>query len=382
MRIAPAVLALAVLGATPAARAQVYLRGQDQPLKGQVAGVSAAGIAIIREGDQGKAVVGWDRVREVRGEHGREAQAFHSLSDQVWRARTRLERGDIGAAEPLLEAVLAEHPDLDGPTGAVVWESLLRCRLRRGAMAGAVQPWLARQRVWMESCGRAAGACVGGRSELGAIVDDRTGLAPMLPPIWLPDAALLPASEGWIAAAGSDAAVKDLAMLYRAAARYELGLNAELSQPLTGGEGVRLVHDVVLARVGDDSERGAAREALVGRLTSKELPAWQEAWCRAAIGRSLLREQDESLRRRGVVQLLHVPARFARATPGLAGVCLAEAAAALKAMNDPGGAAAVKAELVDRMPQHPALGWAPVRDLSAPAEPKDGKARLPGKEGG
>jgi hypothetical protein len=113
----------------------------------------------------------------------------------------------------------------------------------------------------------------------------------------------------------------------------------------------------VLARAGDDAQRAAARDALRARL-GDELPAWQEAWCRVGIGRSLLVEADPARVMDGVVELMHLPARFGDEQPYLTGVALAESAAALGRLGDSSGAATLEAILRQSFADHPALEWA------------------------
>ena len=88
-----------------------------------------------------------------------------------------------------------------------------------------------------------------------------------------------------------------------------------------------------------------------------------ECWCRAGIGRSLVRDNDPELRRQGVIQLLHIPARFVRVSPLLASLALAESAVTLHELGDDAGAEAVKGELIDRFPRSAAAGWPRLREV-------------------
>src|SRR5690606_34921109 len=81
------------------------------------------------------------------------------------------------------------------------------------------------------------------------------------------------------------------------------------------------------------------------------------AWCRIGLGRSLLTESDDGLVMDGVVQLMHLPARFGDEQPYLTGVALAESAAALSRLGDTSGSASVEALLQQSYAGHPALEW-------------------------
>lgn len=346
--------------------AQVDLRGGEPAPDGVVVTVSAGGVGIgPPDPDTGLAqdatvVVGWDRVRRVRGDHAIEAAAYAEIADRAWRARTRLERGDAPAAEPLFEQLFDVYRGLTGPTSAVVAEGLLRCRLRRGAQVSSVDPWLS-------LLGARSGQAVAtlhedwaGEASLGPILDESTELAPALPPIWLSGPAVTtyasaPAKEGTGKAAVLDA-------LYRHAARFESGLETSLPEvdpAWLDDPGVSLVLNVVRAQTGEADVRAEARAWLVDEI-ERYPGTWVEAWCRVALGRSLLREPSERDRRLGVVQLLHLPARFSVNQPYLVGVALAESAVALARLGNRAGADLLYEELLDGDPDHPALQWGPI----------------------
>jgi hypothetical protein len=380
------------MSAAGAASAQVYLRGQPDAVSGQIAAVGPEGVGINIGGVV--KTIGWDRVREVRGDHGAEAARELALVGELWRARMRLERGDLVAAEPLFEALVARERGVVGPTSSVVFEGLLRCRLRRGATAWAVWAWL----DWVRCRGGAIGGAIdpsslwiGGRIESSPVIDAKTGLLTGLPPIFLHDAALdaSAASDEWGRFLGADPAVAELAMLYRAAARFEVGLNPELGPISSAGESVRLVADMVLARCGSDAERQAALGNLRARLSQKDIEPWVECWCRVGIGRSLVREQDSDLKRQGVIQLLHAPSRFMRVSTSAASIALAEAAVTLHELGDEQGALALKNELSERFARSAAVGWPKLREIRQSPDPARSGAGnkpevkpAPGKGGG
>jgi hypothetical protein len=369
-RALPAALAVAaVVAAGPSAYAQLYLRGDPKPAAAAVSGVTDQGV-LVGEGKAAK-LVGWDRVREVKGEHAAGATPYAPLADALWRARTRVERGDFAGAEALLEPLAATEAGKVGPAAAVTFEGLTRCRLARGVQTRAVWSWLA----WLGakeglSSPRPSG-WQGGVVDLPPMSDSATALVPALPPMWLKDAALEAAagSAEWESLDALPQDVQPLAKLYRAAMRAEAGggaTDADLAVQATT-DGVRLVQAVVLARAGDEKQREAARATLTRRLQDKAIPAWQELWCRVALGRSLVRESDPALKRRGMIQLLHAPARFPRLSPYLASLALAEAAVTAQEMGDAAGAAALKAELLDAYPQSNAAAWPKLREIKPPA---------------
>lgn len=381
---------MVVIGAlATSAAGQIELRASPQVLSAEVVSITSDGVGITQNGSP--ATITWDRIRAVRDNRfAVSAGGFADMAEQLWRARTRVERGDYAAAEPLLDAIVSGRSgQVSGPTAAVAFEALLRCRLHRGSVSGAVWAWLDWRRVRPDSGGLKV---VGGVLDASPIIDLATGLVPTLPPIFLNDPATSVAaqSDEWsrLARAGGqpqagahdDTRATVLATLYHAAAQFDTGAKVQIAPVTSTDAGVRLVADVVLARAGDEAQRAAARAALEARIDGAESDptgsgAWVECWCRLALGRALLRENDEAQRRLGVIHLLHVPARFARLSPGLAGMALADASAGLHALGDESGAQAVKGELLARYPRQSAANDARLRDIKSPVpDPQPGAA--------
>lgn len=374
---------IALLGSAAAlVMAQVALRAQEPPPPGDVLGVDGRGVLVGATAQSG-VIATWDRVKSVGGPMQGDAAAFAALADRSWRARTRLERGDAIAAEPLFEEAFRLTRDQPGPTSAVVAEGLLRCRLRRGAHVLAAEAWLA----LTESAARDGTPALHPKwaeeAGLAPVVDPATGLVPAIPPIWCGPAgahvmAGLPAfaqADPPSGGAPMEPAAA-LAVLYLQAARFEAGEPASVPDINAGDPGVALVRQIVAARIGDAAQRQSFRAALEARLPRQEpspespgssLPSWMEAWCRVGIGRSLLREESPEQRRLGVIELLHVPARLSSAHPYLAGVALAEASVALAELGDAAGSGVLLDELRALYPSHPVLEWDPIR--SQPPRP-------------
>jgi hypothetical protein len=386
--------ALAVLAAVGAmGLGQVSLRGGEPAPAGAVVRVDAAGVWIGGEGTgpQGpaKMVIGWDRVKSLGTEAGGKAGPWLDLGERAWRGRTRVERGDFIAAEAVLEPLFESMRGQAGATAAVVDEALLRCRLRRGAHVGAIEPWLALIAAGDADRTPRLHADWAGDAGLAPVMDPATGLVAALPPIFLswPSVDALARSPG-VDVAGGNTKTASLASLYVAAARFEAGIPVEVPSVPAGDPGVALVAEIVRSRIGDPAQREAARKQLQERLrvaghaaaggggaggggaggggagggtAAGAMAPWMEAWCRAALGRSLLREDAPEQQRLGVVELLHIPARFAAAHPYLAGVALAEASVQLRRMGDSAGADILAQELQSVYPSHPVRDWLPLR---------------------
>lgn len=367
-------MAVAAVCAGAAAQSGLVMRASARPPAGEVASCELQGVVITgtATGAGSAQVVSWDQIVSVSGDLADEAAPFLVLGEEMWRARTRLARGDVLGAEPLFEALYPRFAGQRGPSSAVVCGGLFRCRLAVGAQTSSVGPWLAY--VNAVSDGDSTTLAMPDR-EPGSIpaLDGVTHLAPMLPPVWVNLASVQSLARGpWpLAEDAADTRPKAAALQrwYTLAARFEAGLGA--SPPAARSErdeGLALVRDVVLARIGDDSQRSAGRTALQTRLAKTSTP-WVEVWCHVGIGRSLLRESDRESQLLGVAELLEVAARLERVNPYLTGIAMAESAVALHKLGDSAGAGRVRQEFLDRLPGHPAGEWDALRTWSAAGPP-------------
>lgn len=334
--------------------------GREIP-EGDILELTYAGV-VFEDAFGVQRTVRWDFVRDLTGPHAEEAEPFLRLAKLAWRARTRLERGDAVSAEPMFEELYPVYEGMSSEMSSMVSEGLLRCRLRRSAQTAAIRPWLAF--LVSERAGPYHSRMVG---TLRPACDEESGLVPSLAPVWLhtPAVEAFARSEPIVVwdQAGSigPRRAEILETLYRHAARFECGLELgasglDLTKSDVSDEGLRLVHAIVMARCGDVEERVAARKTLESirdeTLDEGSERAWIEAWCRLGIGRSLLREPDRESQRQGIIELLHLPARYGTSQPYLAGVALAESALALDALGDTAGASSLFAELRDRYSSH------------------------------
>src|SRR5262249_33480510 len=85
---------------------------------------------------------------------------------------------------------------------------------------------------------------------------------------------------------------------------------------------------------------------------SPSLPVWAEGWARYKIGSALLREQETVRRQAGMLDLLHLPARFGRTLPALSAMALAAVADALEGQGQSDSAVLLRAELRQNFPEY------------------------------
>ncbi|GMV26284.1 MAG: hypothetical protein AMXMBFR58_23150 [Phycisphaerae bacterium] len=360
----------AVISLVLALDGRVVLRDRDSA---PVPGVSGADAAGVRAGEGPSArLIPWQQVARVEGEFADEAAAWVAQGDLVWRALQRLERGDLPSAEELLESLHGPIIETRGPTAAAIWKSLVRCRIERGAQTAAAGAWLA----WLGVGGPAFESTAGPDEPSAMEGREEAGLIPGLPPIWVdvPSVAVVAGARQAPWVLDADRAIDPVEQLrawYIHAARGACGTLSSVAggdavewPPVSDERSVQIVSSVVLAQYGNQAERLAARERLKAMMDDRQ-GTWLEAWCRVAIGRSLTREADPEIRRLGVVELLHLPARLESAVPYLTGVALADAAATLRELGDMAGATRLRGELLRRFGGHPAVEWNMIREWPA-----------------
>lgn len=336
--------------------------------------IHAVGMDGVTVGSEGGVVVGWDIIAELPAGWIEPSREWAALADDLWRSRARLERGDFALAERTLEPWLPRVRGRTGPTAMLVGDALLRCRLRRGARTSAVDAWL----VWLAAGQNGptlyldSGRPAPSRVEDPALVPDAAlGLVPDLPPMWLDIPPVRALAEAPVPEGDTPAALMGLA--FRISAASECGLQADLTPLLTliarpapspgdpQAMASRLVASIVVARAGDSRQRESARMVLAGLNAMDERP-WVEAWRRAAMGRSLLREGERERRLEGVLEMLHVPARLGEASPYLTGLVLAEAAVALRDLGEHAAAERLYQEFASLGGGHAAWAWGPIRE--------------------
>ena len=335
------------------ARADVVeRRGAAPQIIGKVQLLDDNGIRIRPETGS-VIVVPWDRVRAVHADSAApRLEAWMLMAQDLWRARSRVQRQDYALAEPLLARHFEISRGQTHETALVVAEGLLRCRIARGAHAAAVIPALEATRL------RDAGVTTSVFETLPPVIDDQTGLCTALAPAWGVERT---ADRMRRDLAGYDAqgdrVVEAMATLYAQAAAWQIGVDAE---PGAGDDddvtaiehpGVDLLRELVACAAPDPDERAAARTRLYEAAPAR--PRWAQAWTHLAGGASLLRESGRGRGQRGMVELVRVAVVYGREQPYLAALALRWVADASRAAADNVTADVMEAELARRFSTHP-----------------------------
>lgn len=334
--------AFALTSAAALAVDRVERRGSEGAIEGSLLRMDDSGITL-KTLTGAEHTVTWDRVRDAKLDHPEpRLNEYKDLSITLWRARSRLERGDNGLAEPLFERLFAQYRGRTHETALIVAEGLLRCRLARGANDTAVIPALEVARL------RRKGLTTIAYHSFPPVIDEATSLCTRLPPAWAQTASLARLDDDLKTYdSGGDPALGAIAASYRAAIRQQLGLSFDVPPQLAQEHpGVTLMRMLIETSATDADRRAAARASLDKRLP--ELPAWAMAWARFAIGRSLLGESGVGRQQSGLVSLAYLPASFERDQPYLTSIALGMMVDALERSGDPQAASTLRGEL-DRL---------------------------------
>ncbi len=298
----------------------------------------------------------WDQVRDIKLGTGLALQ--DQLSDRlerarkIWRARSRLQRGDHALAEPLFAELFKSDPARNTETDLIIAEGLLRCRLERGAMEDALLPAMEVSRLLKQ------GVRTDRYSNLVPVADPEQPLCHYLAPVWADDSKvsrLIRSLEEWDS--GGDVELSRVANQYLFLLQNPTGLVSidedDVIMPFYEDEdaGSELLYWSVLSRDGRPDVRRRTRLIMKTRLDRR--PDWQKAWLHFLLGLSLLEEDGDGLRRQGLVQLAWLPARYAREQPYLSGIAMAIMADELAREGDVDSARLLIAELKEQFPHHP-----------------------------
>ncbi len=339
--------AVLVLAAVAVAHGDVVeRRGAEPELQGTVTLIDDAGVTV-RSSLGAVHLVPWDRVRSVQSDRNDITLAARmEIAQDLWRARSRVERHDTMLAEPALERLFEQFKGRTHETALVVAEGLVRCRIARADHVLAVVPALEVARL------RRAGVTTEAYSTLPVNYDAAYALCTALAPVWLVSPRLVSlARDLENFDAHGDEVVAALADAYRLAALRVLGRSAEPAAAVPDHPGVKFLKRLNECASGSADARSAAREQL--RRAIPSMPTWARAWARYQIGVSLLAEEGVGRRQKGAVSLIHLPARFGRTHPFLAGLALAQVARAMEREGDAAAAGTLLNELQRTYPNHP-----------------------------
>ena len=306
--------------------------------------------------------IAWDQVRDVELGSGDplRGQLKNRLNraTRIWRARSRLQRGDHALAEPLFAELFEADPARTSEVDLIIAEGLLRCRLERGAMEDALLPALEVSRLLR------LGVKTDRYSDLVPVHDAEQPLCHFLPPVWVDESKiprLVRHLEEWDA--GEDSLLSEVSAQYKFLLENQFGVRSNsqdgidsLTDAADDEFGAELLRWSILSRDESPDVRRRTRVAMQSQLDRQ--PGWKKAWLHFLLGVSLLEEPGAGLRRQGLVQLAWLPARYSNEQPYLSGIAMAIMADELARQGDIDSARLLFGELKERFPNHPVFSSA------------------------
>ena len=115
---------IAMLSAATTARGDtIHRRDGAEPISGKILVLDHAGVTIQQQ-SSGTTLVPWDQVRSIDSLTALPDMDMHlERADRLWRARSRIQRGDMRLAEPLVMELLQRYRSTDSLTSHIVAES-------------------------------------------------------------------------------------------------------------------------------------------------------------------------------------------------------------------------------------------------------------------
>lgn len=336
-RVAGAVVASfawSVAGVVSAA--QVELRGTVQPMAVDRAVVERGGVRVTMPGGV-TSVLAWDLVRGLQGaEFGtvgaEEASELLEIAEDLWRARSRVQRGDLPAARALFDRHFDRFRGTTSETALIVAEGTLRCRLASEDWLHALVPALEVARL------RKAGESTDRFDALPEVIDQATLLCPQLAPTWRADARTESVARTVESLAFTDPSIEKLASVYVSLLR---GVRPTVEVGKDDPLGVAFLDALARLRSADRTGQQQAVKDLTSLI--RTAPEWTRAWSNYCIGRTALDSSDRTARVDGILALTRVAAQ--RDVPRrLAVESLELAVSALQSLGDAEGAAALERE--------------------------------------
>lgn len=317
--------------ASPALAVTVELRGGAAPVNAEKVDFERGGLRVTLAGVQ-TTVIAWDQVRSVTGRPLSDAErSMLAVAEDLWRARSRVQRGDLSLATGLLERHFADFRGTTSETALIVAEGLLRCRLTRDPMQ-AIVPAIEVARL------RRAKVTTDRYLALPVVLDETTLLCPALAPTWPKDATSEAVAVELDAMLGGATAMFDPETRRVGEIYVALLRRAPLAATRREEGGVGLLAAMMeLDRLGpSDTPENKTRVRTAVLAAAKGLGPWAGGWARYAVGRSLTEEGDRTVRMEGVLSLLEIPA--SRGTLAVAETSNAPAAPNGSAAAAPAGA--------------------------------------------
>ena len=307
--VTAAITGLVVLSATSDDQATIIRWSDATPIQGDVVQVDSQGVQIRLQDEIIPVSIALHDIRQLSDPR---FQQYKQLSQELWRAHSRLNRGDYVGAERIYGSHTEQYLWRVGAQSIDVSFALMRCHLDRNDRASAIEPFLS----WRN----ALGSYLSQESSDDHGFDGQYGVHSAIPPIFIQHEHAQKLSE---LDSLVDVSVRTRTMhgYYQLAldhgvhrtqqAREQLdNIDALLRTRDQSTPGLEFIEDIVVCQAHPDaSQRKNARSAIERRVRAHQ-GTWIEAWGRLAIGVSLINETEPLQNELGLIELIHVIVRL------------------------------------------------------------------------
>ncbi len=296
-------------------------------------------------------LIPWDEIERGRIDGARQAefdQMLEQLGTPLYRIRQRLSVGDYRGLLDPAAALYPRYVGRNSQTAYMVTQSLMWARLAVGHREQAVEPYL-RCYTYLRTVGPEDLTLPGTRR---LRLDRETGMSPELLPIWFDaDAAKTALPEVLKAITQMPTPRPEGTRVYYGTLAVAAGDVERGVSVLRGIEGrhasLAELRDIAAAqRELQTGGPGSAIESLAAKMD--HVSAANKPLVIYWLGMARLVNDDLSVQRDGVLQLLHLPAIYGKQAPELAAAALYKAMTTFGAWQDRAASSALRRELVEQ----------------------------------
>ncbi|MBC8523547.1 hypothetical protein H8D29_06430, partial [PVC group bacterium] len=248
----------------------IFLRGENKELSATIISWSAEGLRIQSEGKELQELLPWHSIQSITREVSSPSLDEHlQMGKMLFRAKSRLLRGDITLAAPLFEEAFLKLKSSSGKDAYLATEGLLRCKIAKGDIEGAIEPWFC--------------CIVHLKNELPKpfptlieVIDSETLLCPNLPPVWSDEAM----GNILISLDSNEDAIADFVTVVKRK------INTSDTNSLH--KGALFLLEVLILMDGEGENYETISSKKMQHIST--MPTWQVAWIRYALAVGLLKQ--------------------------------------------------------------------------------------------
>ncbi len=338
---------LLLLASTASGQDRIVLR-DTKVVNGTVTALSPDGIAMNIGGNP--TMLGWDEVEAGKvGKQDEFDKLLKKIGDPLFRTRQRLKTGDYRELLEPTDKLFPTFAERNSPVADTICLATAFARLANNQREAAVEPFLCvlanRSRPEFKPDSRFAAL-----NSRNLTPDARSGVWLELPPVWFDSAAAkaaLPRVEARLKSwpGGKPTFAANLYAFTLALAAGDADAARRFESSLR--ESPVAADWVLVVDAQREIEEKRIGEAC-GRLEAKldSLPEPVRIIGTYWVGMANLASADAEVRKRGVVWMLHLPAKYATTCPDLAAAGLYFASKALDELKDARGAVTLRGELL------------------------------------